>query len=82
MSGSDYDETFISVPFSDSVTRQCVNITIFQNGVVEPVETFFVNLTNFSPIIALDVSAAVITITDSDSEFIIRLFHTTLLGSH
>ena len=82
MSGSDYDDLFISLPFSDSVTRQCVNITVFQNGVVEPVETFSVNLENFSPMVAVEVTTALINIIDSDSEFIISLFHRTLLDSY
>ena len=70
MSGLDYDGVTISLPFSDTITRQCVNITILQNGVVEPVETFSVNLVNFSPIVSLNVSTALVSITDSDSEFI------------
>ena len=72
MSGFDYDDLTISLPFSDTITRQCVNITILQNGIVEPEEIFTVNLVNFSPIVALDVSTAVVFITESDSEFLLH----------
>ena len=68
VSGSDYDGVTISLPFSASITRQCVNITISEDGTIEPTETFSVNLVNFSPLVALNVSTALVTIGDSDSE--------------
>ena len=70
MSGSDYDDLTISLPFSDSLRRQCVDIPILQDGVVEPEETFTVHLMNLDPAVTLNVSTAVISITDSDSEML------------
>ena len=75
MSGSDYDDLFISLPFADFLRRQCVNITIFQDGIVEPVETFSVNFVNLEPAVTVNVSTADITITDSDSEIVAILMH-------
>ena len=69
--GSDYDGLTIALPFSDSLRRQCVNINIFQDGIVEPEETFSVNLMSIDPAVTFVVSAAFITITDSDSEILI-----------
>ena len=63
----------IGLPFSDSITRQCVNITILQDGIVESVETLSVNLLSFSPIVTLDVSTAIITIFDSDSKIVFEV---------
>ena len=71
MFGSDYDGLSIALPFSDSLRRQCVSIDIFQDGIVEPEETFSVNLMSIDPAVTLNVSAAFITITDSDSEILI-----------
>ena len=71
MSGPDYGGVTISLPFSDSLRRQCVNIDIIRDGIVEPVETFSVNLINFDPAVNLNISAAGIAITDSDSEIIL-----------
>ena len=65
---SDYEDLFIGLPFSDSLRRQCVNITILQDGVVEPLETFSVNLVNLDPAVILNISTALITISDSDSK--------------
>ena len=75
VSGSDYDDHFIALPFSDLLRRQCVNISIFQDGIVEPVETFSVNLVNVDPAVTLNVSTAGIAITDSDSEIVAILLH-------
>ena len=68
VSGSDYADIVIGLPFSDSITRQCVNITILQDGIVESVEMLSVNILSFSPIVTLNVSTAPIIIVDSDSE--------------
>lgn len=70
MDGSDYVGLNISLPFSDTLTRQCVNITILQEGDVELEETFSVNLNNFSPFVALTTPTAMVTIVDSDCEMI------------
>ena len=71
VSGSDYVGITVVLQFSDSITRQCVNITLFQEGDLEPLETFTVNLTNSNPLVTLGVSTAVVIIRDSDSENVI-----------
>ena len=66
MAGSDYSSESESLSFSASTTRQCVDITILADGLVEPDESFSINLVDPSPDVVLDVSMATVTITNSD----------------
>ena len=69
----DYSSVNSSLSFSASTTRQCVDITILADGLVEPDELFSVNLTPLSPAVILGTSMATVTITDSDSKSIMLL---------
>ena len=62
----DYESTTFEID-SDI---QCIDITIINDGVVEPMEEFTVEISAISPFVDIGTtSSAVVTITDDDSEF-------------
>ncbi len=66
MSGSDYTGVNQFLIFSSSDVRQCVNIAIASDNLVESSETFTVELRSTSDDVTLDVSMATVTILDGD----------------
>ena len=63
--------------FSGQVSRQCVNISIAMDGIVEPAESFNVVLATPDPAVVLGTSTAQVLIADSDSEwtFLLVIFY-------
>ncbi|XP_064383718.1 adhesion G-protein coupled receptor V1-like isoform X2 [Halichondria panicea] len=66
LSGSDYTGVNQFLIFSSSDVRQCVNIAIASDNLVESSETFTVELRSTSDDVTLDVSMATVTILDGD----------------
>lgn len=66
--GVDYSFSAVNLTFSmSSTTRQCVNITIVDDDLLEPSELFLVQLAAFDPNVFLEPShEATITIADND----------------
>ena len=62
----DYSSVSSSLSLSAPTTRQCANITILADGLVEPDEMFSVNLTTVSSDVIIITSMADVTIIDSD----------------
>ena len=61
----DYESTTFEID-SDI---QCIDVTIINDGVVEPMEEFTVEISAISPFVDIGTtSSAVVTITDDDSE--------------
>ena len=54
--------------FSASTTRDCANVTILADGLVEPDEMFSINLINTSPDVSLNVSMATVAVINVDSK--------------
>ncbi len=69
MPGSDYTGITDFLIFSPFKTRDCVNISIATDDLVENDETFTVELSGNSDGVALGVSMATVTILDVDSKF-------------
>ena len=64
----DYESTTFEI---DSDT-QCIDVTIINDGVVEPMEEFTIEISAISPFVDIGTtSSAVVTITDDDSEFVL-----------
>ena len=57
----------MQLTFSDTNTKECVNITIEAEGLNEAPEVFSANLTTDDSSVILDPQSAAITIIDSDS---------------
>ena len=65
--GVDFENVSTILTFSGQVSRQCVNVSIVMDGIVEPEESFNVVLETSDPAVVLGTSAQVL-IEDSDSE--------------
>ena len=68
VAGSDYSSVNSALLFSASTTRDCANVTILADGLVEPDEMFSIILINTSPDVILNVFMGSVTIVDSDSK--------------
>ena len=68
--GVDFGDVLTLITFSDQASRQCVNVSIAMDGIVEPEESFNVVLETSDPAVMLAVSTAQVVITDSDSKCI------------
>ena len=68
MTGSDYSGVSSALLFSATSIRDCVDITIRADGLVEPDEIFSINLITTNPDVSLNVSMGSVTIVDSDSK--------------
>lgn len=64
----DYDEENETLIFGPDQTRQCVNITVEDDGLLEGLETLDVILLNNPSFIVLDPDRAVIRVIDDDGE--------------
>ena len=53
---------------SGQVSRQCVNISIAMDGIVEPAESFNVVLETSDPAVVVGTSTSQVVISDSDSK--------------
>ena len=67
-SGLDFGNVSTILTFSDQVSRQCVNVSIAMDGIVEPEESFNVVLETSDPAVMLAVSTVEVAIADSDSK--------------
>ena len=67
LSGSDYTGVTEVLIFSSSDVRQCVNIAIASDNLVESSETFTVKLSSTSDAITFGVSMGTVTIIDDDT---------------
>ena len=68
MFGSDYTGVNEFLIFSSSDVRQCVNIAIASDNLVESSETFTVELSSTSNAITFGVSMGTVIINNSDSK--------------
>ena len=68
MFGSDYTGVTEVLIFSSSDVRQCVNIAIASDNLVESSETFTVELSSTSNAITFGVSMGTVIINNSDSK--------------
>ena len=69
-SGLDFGDVLTILTFSGQVSRQCVNISIAMDGIVEPEESFNVVLETSDPNVILPVATVEAVIADSDSEWV------------
>ena len=67
--GQDFGDVLTILTFSGQVSRQCVNISIAMDGIVEPEESFNVVLETSDPAVVLGTSAAQVLITNSDGNW-------------
>ena len=67
--GLDFGDVLTILSFSGQVSRQCLNISIAMDGIVEPAESFNVVLETSDPAVVLGTSTAQVLITDSDSKW-------------
>ena len=72
LAGNDYEETTATLTFGPSFpTRQCANVTILQNAILEGEESFSVQLTAVgSDTVILAPATATVFITDQDRKLI------------
>ena len=72
VAGDDYEETTAPLAFGPSLpTRQCANVAILQNTILEGAESFLVQLTAVgSDTVILVPATATVLITDQDSKLI------------
>ena len=68
--GQDFGDVLTILTFSGQVSRQCVNISIAMDGIVEPAESFNVVLETSDPAVILGTSTAQVLIADSDSKWV------------
>ena len=68
--GLDFGDVLTILTFSGQVSRQCVNISIAMDGIVEPEESFNVVLETSDPAVVLGTSTAQVLITNSDGNWI------------
>ena len=66
----DYLNQFVTRTLSPNLNRQCINITIIQDTVVEDQESFLVRLSSNDPSAALTLTSAEVFIADSSSKYI------------
>lgn len=65
----DYESVMTELTFSAQQTRQCVNVTILDDVLLEGVEDFSANLSTADGQVALDPQEAAVTIVDNDGRF-------------
>ena len=72
IAGNDYEETTAPLAFGPSLpTRQCANVAILQNTILEGAESFSIQLTAIgSDTVVLAPATATVIITDQDSKLI------------
>ncbi len=72
LAGNDYEETTATLTFGPSFpTRQCADVAIVQNTILEGAESFSVQLTPVgSDTIILAPATATVLITDQDCKLI------------
>ena len=58
---------FSSSPGISNRTAQCIDVTIFDDSLVEPYEAFTVTLTTLSTVVELGNDVTTVTITENDS---------------
>ena len=69
--GADYEPVSIVLTFAPGDRRQCVNVTIIDDDIVEPTEVFTCEATLLTPIAGVSIGrggTATVTITDEDGE--------------
>lgn len=64
----DYVSVSSDLMLDGSTTRSCLNITIEDDAVLEPVEEFVVMLTEQDPRVMVDRDQAMVEITDNDGK--------------
>ena len=65
--GVDYTDTVAGITLSLTQTRDCVNISITNDLILDHLETFGVSLTTFSPFAVVQViPSATVTIQDAN----------------
>ena len=64
----DYSFSAMNQTFSESIPKQCVNISIVNDNLLEVSESFFVHLTAFRPNIILNPNRTTVNIADNDGE--------------
>ena len=62
----DYSFPAVNLTFSSSMTRQCVDIEIIDDDLLETSESFFAQLDAFEPNVFLDSVQATVNIADND----------------
>ena len=70
--GQDFGDVLTILTFSGQISRQCVNISIAMDGIVEPEESFNVVLETSDPAVIL--GTAQVLIADSDSKLVYLVF--------
>ena len=75
-SGIDFGNVSTILSFSGQISRQCVNISIAMDGVVEPEESFNVVLETSDPAVILGTSLVVIADSDSKCVYSCRTYTT------
>ena len=71
LAGSDYEAAFTGLLFSEDQTQRCVNITILEDGSLEPPEDFELLLTvapEDRPVVMLAPNRTRVLITDDDGK--------------
>ena len=66
----DFGDVMTILTFTDQRSRQCVNISIAMDGIVEPEESFNVVLETSDPAVVLGTSTAQVLIADSDGKWV------------
>ena len=64
----DYEEELVGLLFRSGQDKQCVNITILDDGVLEDQEYFKATLTTVASRVTLNPDRAVVDISDDDSK--------------
>lgn len=64
----DYSEVSTSLLFTETVDRQCVNVTIVNDDILENIENFFANLTTIVSNILLEPDRAEIQIREDPTD--------------
>ena len=64
----DYEEELVGLLFRSEQEKQCVNITILDDGVLEDLEYFTAKLTTVASRVTLNPDHAVVDISDDDSK--------------
>ena len=68
VSPSDYEAVSEVLTFAQCETRRCVNVSITDDLVNKPEETFSLSLTKISSFVTLSTTAAEVLITDDDGK--------------
>jgi hypothetical protein len=78
---SDYTSTTDTFTFSATQNRDCVDVPIISDNIVEVSESFFGNLDTTAPRVTLAPDVTEITITDEDRKSVGRFVHAPFLKS-